>query len=84
VVSGIAISYIATPASAAGGSSGGAAGAARAAHQAATAKGLREGMWIWLGVLVALFGCGLLELRGSWRTAPAPTPTAAPAGAEPA
>jgi hypothetical protein len=84
VVSGIAISYIATPASAAGGSSGGAAGAARAAHQAATAKGLREGMWIWLGVLVALFGGGLLELRGSWRTTPAPTPTAAPAGAEPA
>jgi hypothetical protein len=77
VVSGIAISYIATPAGAVGGSSGGAAGAARAAHQAASAKGLREGMWIWLGVLLALFGGGLLELRGSWRTAPPPTPTIA-------
>jgi hypothetical protein len=79
VVSGIAISYIATPASATGGSSGGTAGAARAAHLAATAKGLREGMWIWLGVLLALFGGGLLELRGSWRTAPAPAPTMAEA-----
>ncbi|MDQ6778967.1 MAG: hypothetical protein M3071_22715, partial [Actinomycetota bacterium] len=55
-----------------GGSAGGAAQAARDAHLRANAKGLREGMWIWFGVLVALFAGGLLELRGPWRTPPAP------------
>ncbi|HWF34796.1 MAG TPA: PKD domain-containing protein [Solirubrobacteraceae bacterium] len=70
LVSGIAISYIAQPATATGGTSGGAAGAARAAHVRANARGLRYGMWIWFGVLVALFGGGLLELRGSWRVSP--------------
>ncbi|HWF72943.1 MAG TPA: PKD domain-containing protein [Solirubrobacteraceae bacterium] len=76
LVSGIAISYVAQPAVTAGGTAGGAAGAARAAHLRANAKGLRYGMWIWFGVLLALFAGGLLELRGPWRRSwRAPPPT---------
>jgi hypothetical protein len=68
LVSGIAISYGTQPA---GAGAGGGAAAARQAHLRANAMGLREGMWIWFGVLAVLFAGGLLELRGPWRRSPA-------------
>jgi hypothetical protein len=71
LVSGVAISYISPPT----GATGGGAGAARAAHLRANARGLQLGMWIWLGVLLALFGGALLEWNG-WRRVRLLTPEA--------